>query len=179
MNFTKVDADHPGFLVRVRHPSHSPQVIADTKIQVLLVEDNPTDKMLVEDELAHTTGSQFAVAHVDQLNDALARLGAERFDVVLLDLTLPDSNGFETFVRLHNAAPETPVVVLSGGADGQLAVQAVPGRGAGLSGERAPRRGSIGPLDPVCNRAQAGRGGAATNALLRGPRRRQGVLVRS
>ncbi len=92
---------------------------------MLLVEDNPTDKMLVEDELAHTTGSQFSVVHVDQLNDALARLGAERFDVVLLDLTLPDSNGFETFVRLHNAAPETPVVVLSGGADGQLAVQAV------------------------------------------------------
>ena len=61
---------------------------ADPRIQVLLVEDNPTDKMLVEDELAHTSGTQFSVAHVEQLNDALTRLGAERDRAVLFGSSL-------------------------------------------------------------------------------------------
>jgi PAS domain S-box-containing protein len=95
------------------------------RIRVLLVEDNPTDKLLVEDELTHAGHGQFSLAHVELLNEALHQLKAEPFDVVLLDLSLPDSHGFETFVRLHDAAKEVPIVVLSGGADGQLAVQAV------------------------------------------------------
>jgi PAS domain S-box-containing protein len=94
-------------------------------IRVLLVEDNPTDTMLVEEELAHAADAQFSVVHVEQLTEALSMLEAQLFDVVLLDLSLPDSNGFETFVRLHDAAVEIPIVVLSGRADGQLAIQAV------------------------------------------------------
>jgi PAS domain S-box-containing protein len=95
------------------------------RIRVLLVEDNPTDRLLVEDELAHTTGTPFNVVNVEQLSEALARIEVQRFDVVLLDLSLPDSHGFETFVRMHEAQPTMPIVVLSGAADGQLAVQAV------------------------------------------------------
>jgi PAS domain S-box-containing protein len=95
------------------------------KIRVLLVEDNATDKMLVEDELAHADDAAFFVMHVEHLSAALAQLETQLFDVVLLDLSLPDSHGFETFVRLHDAATEIPIVVLSGRADGQLAVQAV------------------------------------------------------
>jgi PAS domain S-box-containing protein len=95
------------------------------KIQVLLIEDNPTDALIVQDELAHTSYAQFSVVHLEQLNEALSRLKTERFDVVLLDLNLPDSNGFETFVRFHDAAPEVPIVIISGRVDGQIAVQAV------------------------------------------------------
>ena len=94
------------------------------KIQVLLVEDSPTDALVVQDELAHAKGARFSVVHIGQLNEALAHLQAQSFDVVLLDLSLPDSHGFETFVRLH-AASEVPVVVLSGRADEELAVKAV------------------------------------------------------
>ncbi len=94
-------------------------------IQVLLVEDNSTDALIVQDELAHPTYAQFSVVHLEQLNEALSRLKTERFDVVLLDLNLPDSNGFETFVRFHDAAPEVPIVIISGRVDGQIAVQAV------------------------------------------------------
>ena len=94
------------------------------KIQVLLVEDNPTDVLLVKDELSHAVGASFSVVLVEQLKDALGLLPAQHFDVVLLDLSLPDSQGFETFVRLHEAAPQIPIVVLSG-RDGQLAIQAV------------------------------------------------------
>jgi PAS domain S-box-containing protein len=100
-------------------------MIAAENIRVLLVEDNPTDQLLVEDELAHAGGRAFSVTHVEQLKDAMRELVAQRFDVVLLDLSLPDSHGFETFVRLHDVSPEIPIVVLSGGADGQIAVQAV------------------------------------------------------
>jgi len=98
----------------------------DTKeFQVLLVEDNATDALIVEDELAHTPGAQFSVVHLDHLSDALARLEVQHFDVVLLDLSLPDSHGLETFSRLHRAAVEVPIVVLSGRADEDLAVKAV------------------------------------------------------
>ena len=65
------------------------------------------------------------MVHLELLKEALDRLKAQPFDVVLLDLSLPDSQGFETFVRLHDAVAETPIVVLSARADGQLAVQAV------------------------------------------------------
>jgi two-component system cell cycle sensor histidine kinase/response regulator CckA len=99
--------------------------MTETKIRVLLVEDNPTDAMLVQDELAHSTGSPFAVVQVDNLKGAISRLHERAFDVVLLDLSLPDSFGFDTFVRIHDQAAGIPIVVLSGGADGKLAVQAV------------------------------------------------------
>jgi PAS domain S-box-containing protein len=94
------------------------------KIQVLLVEDNATDALIVQDELAHTTGAGFSVVHLEALHDTLARLELETFDVVLLDLSLPDSHGLETFWRLH-AATDVPIVVLSGQADEELAAQAV------------------------------------------------------
>jgi PAS domain S-box-containing protein len=100
-------------------------MIDPKKIQVLLVEDNPTDALVVEDELAHAGSAQFAVEHVEQLKEALAMLVTQRFDVVLLDLSLPDSHGFETFTRLHDEVPEMPIVVLSGRADEELAVKAV------------------------------------------------------
>ncbi len=95
------------------------------KIQVLLVEDNPTDALIVEDELTHASGSQFSVEHLVRLNEALTRLEAHHFDVVLLDLSLPDSHGFETFTRLHDAALNIPIVVLSGSDDEALAIKAV------------------------------------------------------
>jgi PAS domain S-box-containing protein len=94
-------------------------------IRVLLVEDNPTDALLVRDELDHVAGETFSVHHVDHLKQALESVGLLAFDVVLLDLSLPDSHGFETFVRLRDAAVGVPIVVLSGHADGKIALQAV------------------------------------------------------
>ncbi|MEP6670477.1 MAG: response regulator [Chthoniobacter sp.] len=94
-------------------------------IQVLLVEDNPADALVVRDELEHAGGTQFAVVHLKLLGEALARLKEQHFDVVLLDLSLPDGHGFETFERLHAAVSDIPIVVLSGRADENLAVKAV------------------------------------------------------
>ncbi len=94
-------------------------------IKVLLVEDSPSDALIVEDELTHAEGGQFCVVHFDQLDAALERLREQHFDVVLLDLNLPDSQGFDTFLRLHSEASETPIVVLSGQDDETLALKAV------------------------------------------------------
>ena len=94
-------------------------------IHVLLVEDSPTDALLVREELAHTTEVKFVVSHVEQLGDALARLKSGRFDVILSDLGLPDSDGIETFQRLHAAVPDIPLLILSGRDDQMMAISAV------------------------------------------------------
>ncbi|HWA86448.1 MAG TPA: response regulator, partial [Opitutus sp.] len=93
--------------------------------RVLLVEDSPTDAFLVREILATARGSRFTIAHAEELRDALAKLRTATFDVVLLDLGLPDSDGLETFERLHRAAPGVPIMILSGRDDEAMAIAAV------------------------------------------------------
>ncbi|MEK6708386.1 MAG: PAS domain S-box protein [Pseudomonadota bacterium] len=99
--------------------------MADNRTQVLLVEDSLTDALFVQDALVHAVSEQFAVTHVERLNHALEQLQLQHFDVVLLDLNLPDSDGFETFTRLYNAAENIPVVLLTNRTDESLALQAL------------------------------------------------------
>ncbi len=94
-------------------------------IQVLLVEDNPTDVLVAKDALAHTEGIEFSTTQVDRLADAIAQCQTHVFDVALLDLSLPDSDGLATFLNLRDAAPKLPVVVVSHRADEALALEAV------------------------------------------------------
>ncbi|HSV29235.1 MAG TPA: SpoIIE family protein phosphatase [Candidatus Omnitrophota bacterium] len=84
-------------------------------LRVLLVEDNPGDARLVTMALAASGNPRFAVTHVVRLADALAHLrGDTPVDVVLLDLTLPDSSGIATLSRLQEAAPNLAIVVMTG-----------------------------------------------------------------
>src|SRR4028118_1230325 len=94
-------------------------------LQILLVEDNPTDALLLEDALEQVRGVKITLTLVKRLDEALARLQAEYFDAVLLDLGLPDSSGLETFTRTQNRYPGVPILVLSGLDDETLAVAAV------------------------------------------------------
>lgn len=89
-------------------------------IRVLLVEDNPTDVLILQEVLARVSSAQFELIHAERLVGALAYLSREPFDVVLLDLGLPDSQGLETLVKLRQQAPPIPVVVLTGLADEAL-----------------------------------------------------------
>lgn len=97
-----------------------------SQLRVLLVEDHATDALMVRDELAHATGVVFVLEQSKRLEQALAILAdGAHFDVVLLDLSLPDSEGLDTFSRLRAAAPGVPVVVVSHRDDEALALKAV------------------------------------------------------
>ena len=98
-------------------------------VRVLLVEDSPSDAMIVREALSEAPGFQFVITHVERLADALTQLAEQDFDIVLVDLALPDSSGLETFIRVQSADSKIPIVVLSGYSDGSVALKAV-GAGA-------------------------------------------------
>jgi len=93
-------------------------------IKILLVEDNPGDARLVKEMLTEGYGEGFHLIHAEQLSQALERLNEAPIDVILLDLSLPDSNGLETMMKVRSAS-SFPIVVLSGFQDEELALEAV------------------------------------------------------
>jgi len=94
-------------------------------VKVLLVEDNPGDVRLIA-ELLSEFRDQFLVAeHVGRLADAEEAMEKAGVDLVLLDLSLPDSQGFETFERLLSHGRSVPILVLSGVDDESLALRMV------------------------------------------------------
>ncbi len=95
------------------------------EINVLLVEDNPADARLLREAIREVEGSQIHLTHVETLGGALKKLDTSRFDVVMLDLSLPDAEGLDTLLRTHNRAPSVPIVVLTGLNDEELAIRAV------------------------------------------------------
>ncbi len=94
-------------------------------IAILLVEDNPADAAWIAEMLAEATTVQFSVLHASRLSDALTCLRENSFDIILLDLSLPDGSGLDTVIQAHAAVPTIPIVVMSGLGDEDLAVQAL------------------------------------------------------
>jgi PAS domain S-box-containing protein len=94
-------------------------------LSVLLIEDSPTDARLVQEAFAAVPAGVFVLTHVERLSTGLKRLSEARFDAMLLDLGLPDSQGLETLIKLRIQAQEIPVIVLMSLADEALAVAAL------------------------------------------------------
>jgi signal transduction histidine kinase len=94
-------------------------------VSVLLIEDNPADAGLVREALADARGVRFKIQHADRLSKGLELLRQGSFDAVLLDLTLPDTQGVGTFTSVLATAPHTPVIVLSALESEEIALQAV------------------------------------------------------
>jgi len=102
-------------------------------IRVLLVEDNPADARLVVEALSEANSAAagqpefaaFEVACADCLATGLERLAQAAWDVLLLDLSLPDSQGLATFARVFQPAPAVPILLLTGLEDETLAMQAI------------------------------------------------------
>jgi PAS domain S-box-containing protein len=88
--------------------------MADRPITILLVEDNPGDVRLLQELLKEVSDVPFVLTSVERLDGALAYLAKKQVDVILLDLSLPDSQGLETFTKIHDQASATPIVVLTG-----------------------------------------------------------------
>ena len=96
-----------------------------TPIQALLIEDNPGDVRLVREWLQASRTAEYRLEHADRLSAGQKRLKEGRFDVVLVDLGLPDSQGLDTLRRVRAAAPESAVLAFTGLEDEQVGLQAV------------------------------------------------------
>jgi diguanylate cyclase (GGDEF)-like protein len=92
---------------------------------VLLVEDNRGDARLVQELLRDVATTHFEVSHVERLAEARQELMESGAGCVLLDLSLPDASRLEALMQLRAAAPDVPIVILSGLQDELLAVKAV------------------------------------------------------
>lgn len=94
-------------------------------LRILLVEDNPADARLLRETVAELPGLHCEVGHADRLSEAVTLIRAAPFDLVLLDLSLPDSTGLDTVRAIHLEAGLTPIVVLTGTDDETLGVASV------------------------------------------------------
>ncbi len=92
---------------------------------ILLVEDNPGDARLIRELLRDIQGRAFTIITADSFRKAYGCLQANRVDLALVDLSLPDSHGLETFRKLAEGYPSLPQVLLTGLNDRETAIQAV------------------------------------------------------
>ena len=114
---------------RVAEPNaavESRRMTEPSRCRVLLVEDNPIDAMRIRQLLARSRRVRFEVESTATLGVAQERVLSGEFNLVLLDLDLPDSLGLETFSAMATVAPQVPVVVLARPADEAQAAAAIP-----------------------------------------------------
>jgi CheY-like chemotaxis protein len=139
-------------------------------IRILLVEDSRTDAALAESLLEHSPAARFAITVVGTMADALAWLARRSPDVILLDLTLPDSEGLQTYRAIRNRSPNVPVVVMTGLQEsglGQAAVQhgaqdfLAKGRAATASPKRCCSPSTAPSTGQACSGGPGGDGRAA------------------
>lgn len=95
------------------------------KIHILLIEDNETDAILVQNDLQQAMGDRISLIHAERLDSALELIQQHSFDLILSDLTLPDSDGITTINRLRENAASIPIAVLSFRNDDKLAIKAI------------------------------------------------------
>jgi hypothetical protein len=92
---------------------------------ILAVEDNPGDFVLLQEVLRDAAGSQCKLTQAAQLGDAIQILDKQSYDLVLLDLDLPDSRGIDTFTRLRAHDPDCAIILLTGLDNEELGIEAV------------------------------------------------------
>lgn len=96
-----------------------------TTFSVLIVEDNPDDFFLIEEILTSSEEPRFEVHHEERLQSARNFATSHPPDVAIIDLSLPDSFGLDTFRDFHRACPTIPVVIMTGSKDDASALNAV------------------------------------------------------
>lgn len=94
------------------------------EIKILLIEDNKAEAETIQKMLGFPFGTKFEVINAVTLTEGLELIEKNIFDTILLDLSLPDSIGLDTFGRVHAHAPKTPVIVITGYMDESQALMA-------------------------------------------------------
>ena len=95
------------------------------KLKILAVEDNPADFRLLQEYLKEGFPSGFELVHAKTLREALAVSTAEKFDIILSDMGLPDSTGLDSLEKLYSHNPSVPIIVLTGFGDEDVGVRAL------------------------------------------------------
>ncbi len=98
---------------------------ASDSVKILLIEDNLAEARLLQEFLKQAKSHEFSLVHVKRLGEALQELRRGTYHVILLDLTLPDSQGLASLAPLISQAPCLPIVVLTNTNDDKLALEAV------------------------------------------------------
>ncbi|WP_017319230.1 hybrid sensor histidine kinase/response regulator [Mastigocladopsis repens] len=98
---------------------------ASDSVKILLIEDSLAEARLLQEFLKQAKSHEFSLLHVKRLGEALQELRRGTYDVILLDLTLPDSQGLASLAPLMSHAPSVPIVVLTNTNDDELALEAV------------------------------------------------------
>jgi PAS domain S-box-containing protein len=96
-----------------------------TEIRALLVEDNALDVVLLRSALEKDPLNSYGLTMAERIRTAREHLKTQQFDIILLDLGLPDSLGMNTFLQVQQFAPQVPVIILSGIIDEESSVEAV------------------------------------------------------
>jgi two-component system, sporulation sensor kinase A len=92
-------------------------------LALLLLEDNEADACFVMEMLQKADGQLWQITRAQRLGTALKLLSQAQFEVALLDLSLPDSEGLDTVIRVREVAPNLPIIVLTGIDDQQISLQ--------------------------------------------------------
>lgn len=95
------------------------------KVRILLVEDNPADARLMYEWIRETGLKDFCLDHVERLSAARDKLLRENYNVILLDLSLPDAQGINTVEQVYSITNTIPIIVLTGFEDEELAIKSV------------------------------------------------------
>lgn len=97
--------------------------MSNKPIRVLLIEDDPYHAEALQAMLERVKEFNYELFHTLKLVDGLKLVFEREFDVILLDLGLPDSKGFDTFYSTHNTAPFVPIVIFTSLFDEELALK--------------------------------------------------------
>ena len=94
-------------------------------INVLLIEDNPGDIRLIQELMKEVSNCKFNLLYHDNLTEGMQILNQRKFNVILLDLSLPDSEGLHTLEEVLKNAKDIPIIILTGTDDQKIALDAV------------------------------------------------------
>lgn len=95
------------------------------ELKILLIEDDDMFCHAIASLLKHKAPFKFALERANNASEGIEQLSNRPFDVILCDLTLPDSSGIETFRRIHRIAPLHPLIIMTGNDDESIAIQAL------------------------------------------------------
>jgi CheY-like chemotaxis protein len=95
------------------------------KIEILLFEDNLGDAILIEEMLDEFADFSYELINVKTLNEGLSLIKRRLFDVILTDLSLPDSDGIDTFLKIHAINSRIPIIIFTGSNNNEIGIDAV------------------------------------------------------